>query len=1235
MTQTPAPPIQPWRTPWPWLALLLGLALTFSTWGTVRKVDAARLRELESAQADQMAEKMAGRLGDLEQVLHGAAGFLGRGPLPSRSEWRSYVQGLRLDQSYPGIQALSFVEWVPREELSRHGQRVRAEGFPDYRISPGGPLEALPEGVSSILYIEPMDAQNLRAFGRDMLADPIRRPAMLKSRDSGLASLTGPVTLYQSGVGEPLSGCILYVPVYRQGLPLDTVLQRRAALRGWASSPVRIARMLEAVLAHELRTMDLEVRDADGGRQGLLHDSDPEHPAQEKARSLVRTVQAVDRSWVARVHANQAFDSAAGASRHLALLAGGLVASGLLCALVLTLLSAENRARHLAEARGEELLANESRFRALFEKAPLGMAMVDSASGRFLSVNLRYAQMLGYTVAEMNGRTFQSLTHPEHVADDVASVQQLVSGEIREYAKEKRYLHRDGHEVWARIGVVALPVVPGEPLRHLALVEDITEARARESALRESEARFRAIFDAVPDPMTLTRLTDGKIVLANPAWCDTIGFRLEEVIGKDTLELGIWPRPEQRRALLERVQKGEELGAEVLDLRARDGRILKTLITGRVLPTEEGERLGMFIGRDVTERLRAEQALQESELRFRTLAEQAQDLVYRYQFTPDPGFAYVSPSCTVINGYTPEEHYADPLLGRKIVHPEDLPLIDATLDERREVEGPLRLRWIRKDGRVIWIEQLVTFLHGSDGRRTAVQGTVREVTAQVEAEQAVRLREERLRLIGDQLQDAFVYQLRQDPQEGRRFLYVSEGVSRVCGVSPESVLADPMVLFDQIDPGQAEDYLAGETGSAATLSPFSMDLHIQRGDGSPRWIHVSSTPRRLPDGGVVWDGLAADTTLQKEAQLALEESEARFRQVFEQAADAIFLHDASGRVRLANPAACRSLGYTAEELARMTVRDIDIQARDEKDGVLWHGLRLGQQAQFMGLHRRKNGDCFQVEVHLGVLSEGPERLLLAVVRDLEQVAQAKEAELRARKAESLVLMASGIAHDFNNLFQVIQSNLDLVGLKIEGDESAAKAVGQAQRTLNRAVALSWKMLDISGGGLVRLERLELGRWLVAATAELQAGLPAGFRIDLSCEPVPAVQADPRKLQEVLMSLVDNALEAAAEGKGRLRVRLYPDFGARTAEVPPGGVWPLPPPRVGGLVCLELADDGPGVPPDRLGLICDPFFTTREPGRGLGLAAAVGLLRAHRAGLQLERGEPTGLTVRLCFPPSGA
>ncbi|WP_306600846.1 CHASE domain-containing protein [Geothrix sp. 21YS21S-2] len=817
---------------WPLAGLLCGVLLTLVAWSMSRQVERTRIRDLQRDQARSLAMQLEFRMKSLEEVLRGSAGYLGRGSLPSRGEFRDYVEGLELPTLHPGAQGLGFAEWIAPGDLEAHTRRMRREGFPDYRVEPGGALAPGQDGCSAIIYLEPMDARNRRAFGKDMSADQVQRAAMLRARDQGVPLMSGPVTLYQETATDVQVGTLFYAPVYDRRLPRDTVAQRRVAFRGWTYLPFRMGDLVRGTLAQERVSADVAL--VDGPAQGggpLLFESVPDFARGGPA--LERSFPVGGRVWTLQVRSNASFFAGAGSRGHWEILVAGLALSLGFATVLFLGQGAAHRAHRMALSMAEELRMTGARFGTLFEKAPVGMAIVNSVTGGFVAVNPRLGQILGYTPGELLERTFQDLTHSDHVAADLASLGDVISGKVEEFAKEKRYLHSDGHVVWGRLRVVRLPLDLGGVPHHLALVEDIT------------------------------------------------------------------------------------------------------------------------------------------------------------------------------------------------------------------------------------------------GHMRALEN--------------------------------------------------------------------------------------------------------------------------------------------------LRESEARFRNLVENAVDPIFLFDPEGRILLANLEASRLTGYSREELANLRVQDLSPDMPMDAYAGIWNALAFGESRRFEGRTRRKDGTSFPVEVRIGLLAPGEPRQILSMVRDLSAVDQAAQSELRARKAESLVLMAGGIAHDFNNVFQAIQSNLEIAGFMTKGNVDLALILDQARAALGRAVTLSRKMLDFSGRGIVRLEPMELEDLLD------RVPLKPGLMLERDFHAVPPILGDPGKLEQVVTAMLDNALEAGAS-RVRLRLRTHAGAGAGTHQ----GVWPLPQFHAPGTVCLEVQDDGPGVAPDKLHLICDPFYTTREPGRGLGLAAAVGILKAHRAGFHVQNGEGEGLVLRMYF-----
>ncbi len=258
-------------------------------------------------------------------------------------------------------------------------------------------------------------------------------------------------------------------------------------------------------------------------------------------------------------------------------------------------------------------------------------------------------------------------------------------------------------------------------------------------------------------------------------------------------------------------------------------------------------------------------------------------------------------------------------------------------------------------------------------------------------------------------------------------------------------------------------------------------------------------------------------------------------------------------------------------------------------------------------------------------AEGEVQCVVVLALDRSDARQAEEAERRAQKAESLVLMAGSIAHDFNNLFAAIQASLEILEIQVRDQEGPVLTVATAREVLRRAIALSWKMNEFSGHAVTRRVPTDLVE-LVSAWAGAQEP-PQGRRLALDLGAVPPILADPDRLRIILDALLENAWEAMDEdGRGgTVALRTFVDSGEETLP----GPWAAPRPPGAATVCLEVANDGPCPDPEVLARMFDPFFTTRFVGRGLGLASVLGLLKTHGAGIQVVPGQ--GLAFRMHFP----
>jgi hypothetical protein len=383
--------------------------------------------------------------------------------------------------------------------------------------------------------------------------------------------------------------------------------------------------------------------------------------------------------------------------------------------------------REREEARAT-LRESEARFRGTFQQAAVGVSHV-SLDSRWLRVNERLSAMLGYTEAELLDKTFQDVTHPDDVEEDVENVHRLLSGDINTYSMEKRYIRKDGTPLWVNLTVSLLHDEAGTPQNFISIVEDVSARKAAEAALAESEALKGSVLEAALDCI-ITIDRNGNIVEWNPAAERTFGLARDAALGRRVGELIIPPehRAAHVRGLAHYLATGEGplLGRriEVEAMRADGSRFPAEIA---ITPTSAGGRT-LFTAhlRNITNRNRAAVALRESEARLRDLLATL-DLGAFMVSDLDGTIRFWSQGCEQLYGWTTGQavgYSAHELL--RTVFPASLPEIEADLLRDGAWTGDLVQR--RRDGTKITVAARKVLRRDADRAPVALAESVADVT---------------------------------------------------------------------------------------------------------------------------------------------------------------------------------------------------------------------------------------------------------------------------------------------------------------------------------------------------------------------------------------------------------------------------------------------------------------------------------------------------------------------------
>ena len=476
--------------------LIVTLLITFIAYTSSQRNAETQLREAFDYRARDMSYSIGRRMAVYEQVLRGARGYLRGSVDVSRADFSEYYRQLRLDQSFPGLQALGIATALAPGALAAHEARVRAEGFPDYRVQPrtDAPL------ISAISHIEPYAGRNLRAFGFDMYSEPVRRTAMAAARDSGQAALSGKVVLVQEANDSSESGILMYLPVYRAGAPVGTVEQRRAALLGWVYAPFRMSDLMPSVGG--LATSQLDVAVYDGAladENALLYRFAAQDDAGAHTPKLQTSTRMLiaGRTWTVTMATSAALEATYGGARPRTIAAAGIL-FGLLVSLVVWLLAgSRRRALQLARSMTCELresngriAADSRRTRVILETAYDGFIALDR-HGRITDWNAQASQIFGLNAEQAIGRPAELLVPEERRAALRAAFDAFAHGgasELLDGPTETEALHADGRRVPVELAVALLP--DGDGAGVTVFVRDITARRDAEAREAQRQARL-------------------------------------------------------------------------------------------------------------------------------------------------------------------------------------------------------------------------------------------------------------------------------------------------------------------------------------------------------------------------------------------------------------------------------------------------------------------------------------------------------------------------------------------------------------------------------------------------------------------------------------------------------------------------------------------------------------------------------------------------------------------------
>jgi PAS domain S-box-containing protein len=657
--------------------------------------------------------------------------------------------------------------------------------------------------------------------------------------------------------------------------------------------------------------------------------------------------------------------------------------------------------------------------------------------------------------------------HPDDLPGVYATARKL-HAEKKQQTFVYRFLHAELNEyIWLEETVFPQFDSEGVYNANLGIIRNVTERILSDRALRESRLALEKVLNTIDETIyhiDLRKETGQRIKFVSESIETVFGITKEAFLNDKDIFLKHY-HPED----LEKIKKtSEALQVEktpkVYYYRFRHPKTEQYIwIEERVTPwfDEEGVLTEMFgVARDVTEQKSAEEKLIKSEERFRVVAQNASDMVFRYRFFPEQRYVFVSPSAETIMGYSPEEFYADPFMIQKITFPADVHLLHRSTEEilagKPEINSPMILRNIRKDGKNIWTETRYNPTYDESGRIIAIDGITRDITASKKFELEMMESRESYKSLVEQNPDGIII-----AGFDQKILYANKAASTISGIAEDELIGYKFIEFLTPEQQKLSDDRIKKIKKGQDV-PFEI-VQIQRRDGTtveaetrPSIYNYLGQPAIL----IFLRNINAERQLEKEqmrAQLAEEsnrmltkeveerkrtESELfsaqkNLRLLIDSSLDMICASNNQGYITEFNRAAQQTFGYSAEEVVGQHVSFLylDPSQRIEVMNQLVDG-----DGYFQGevTNKKKNGDTFTALLSASILKDEKGDVIgsMGVSRDITAAKRAeKELKLNEEKYRAIYNQAYiGIAlvgTDNDTYIDVNQRLCDMLGYSAE------------------------------------------------------------------------------------------------------------------------------------------------------------------------------------------------------------
>jgi two-component system cell cycle sensor histidine kinase/response regulator CckA len=864
----------------------------------------------------------------------------------------------------------------------------------------------------------------------------------------------------------------------------------------------------------------------------------------------------------------------------------------------------EKENRRIAE---DQLRLSEERFRAIWDESFDGMRLMDK-NGTIVMVNNAFCNQFGKTRDELEDHLLDVLYASGDGKRILATTIEGFRNKTFSPHFEMQLTLWNDRTVWFEISNSIIEVGTRQQFL-LSIFRDITDRKRSEEIARKSVEKHRDILQTAIDGFWLTDKA-GCLLEVNENYCQMSGYSKEELL---TMRISDLESVETVGTTIAHIQSIIIKGEDRFESRhhRKDGTVFDVEVSVQFRNIEEGQFVAFL--KDITERKRVENALRESEEIFRQLMEHSPI----YVFFKDENIRATRLSK---NFETMLGRPIDELLGKNMndLFPSDLAK-SMVEDDKRILQGGMRVDVEEElNGRYYFTTK---FPIDVEGKPRYLAGFTIDITDRKKAEKKLK------EIITKNPMSIQILD-----KDGCT-LDVNNSFKSLFGSVPPpgySIFND--IQFAQ--QGLSEIFEKLRTGQIVRFP----DVCFNPNDSIPGLKDVAVWTRTIgfplndsndkPEQYVL---MHENITDWKQAEEALRESEEKFAKVFRDAPVLIAITDLNNGIYLdVNEQALQVSGFTREEVIGHTAVELgwitsEDRARLVKE-VKHNGVISGLEMEF----HAKEGKSINGLVNGEPIVIGGQPCLLTVTIDITERKNSEQALRNAQKLESIGTLAGGIAHDFNNLMNAVLGQSALALNKLPKESPAVNHITKAIKASERVADLTRQLLAYSGRGKFLVDEIDLNNLVKENVQILEVSIPKTTRLRYELgSPSPHIMGDISQIQQVIMNLIINAGEAMVPNPGQITLRTNRiELTENNTEYSKYSNAPL---VAGSYALLQVSDTGSGISQETLARIFDPFFTTKFTGRGLGLAAVLGIIKGHKGGLRIESEVGKGTMFEIVFP----